>query len=457
MIEQSLNALSPLDGRYRGKTKPLCSWLSEAALMRHRVAVEVAWLEALAAAPEFHQLAPLSESSSQYLNRIVEAFSDEDAARIKEIEQTTNHDVKACEYFLKERIQDHTELVEACEFVHFAKTSEDINNVAYSLMLKGALEHVILPEMQQLIATIRNMALQHQATPMLARTHGQPASPTTLGKEFANFTVRCQQAHHDVIACMPLRAKLNGAVGNFNAHYIACPDVDWKGLSQSVIEGLGLSWQKYSSQIEPHDNLATMLHALSRFNNIALDMARDCWGYISLDYFTQEVKAGEVGSSTMPHKVNPIDFENAEGNLGLANANFEHLAAKLQVSRWQRDLSDSTALRALSHGFGHTLLALSSLLKGLSKLKANEQQLAADLDQHWEILGEALQTVMRLHGLPSPYEKIKAASRGKGLSKDDYLALVRELALPDDVKQRLLALTPAGYLGIAAELAGEVS
>ena len=450
----ALLALSPLDGRYAGKVDALRPVFSEHGLIHARVRVELEWLMALAAEPGIAELAPFDEATVARLRALGADFSTTDSARVKEIERTTNHDVKAVEYFIKERLQDDAALAPALEFVHFACTSEDINNLSYALMLREARDAVVLPELDGVIATLRAMAHEHAALPMLSRTHGQTASPTTVGKEIANVVARLQR-QRDVLAGLPMPGKINGAVGNYNAHVVAYPEVDWPAFSRRFVEGLGLSWQPYTTQIEPHDGIAELCDAMKRVDTILVDLCRDVWGYISLGYFRQAVKAGEVGSSTMPHKVNPIDFENAEGNFGIANALFEHFAAKLPISRWQRDLTDSTVLRALGTAFGHALVGLASLRKGLGKLSANPERLAADLDAAWEVLAEAVQTVMRRHGLPNPYEQLKALTRGQGITAASMRAFIEGLDLPADARQRLLALSPADYTGLAARLARE--
>ncbi|WP_306524239.1 adenylosuccinate lyase [Dokdonella sp.] len=447
-----LTALSPLDGRYAAKTASLRPIFSELGLMHRRVLVEVRWLAALADEPNIGEVAPLSAQARASLLAIADAFSEADGERIKAIEATTNHDVKAVEYFIKERISGHAELAAVKEFIHFACTSEDINNLAYALMLRDAREAVLLPSLDGVIAKLRALAHEHAALPMLSRTHGQTASPTTLGKEVANVVARLERQRKQ-IAAVELSGKINGAVGNYNAHVIACPEVDWPAFARRFVESLGLVWNPYTTQIEPHDCIAEIGDATRRANTILIDFARDVWGYISLGYFRQTLKAGEVGSSTMPHKVNPIDFENAEGNFGLANALFEHFSAKLPISRWQRDLTDSTVLRALGTAFGHTQIALDALARGLGKLNANPERLAADLDASWEVLAEAVQTVMRRYGLPEPYEQLKALTRGHGITREALRDFVTQLDLPADAKQRLLALTPASYVGLAPALA----
>ena len=451
-MSDALTALSPLDGRYAGKVDALRPIFSEYGLIRARVKVEVEWLLALAAEPGIPELAPFSDAAAARLRALAQGFSVEDAARVKAIEATTNHDVKAVEYLIKERLQDDAELGPALEFVHFACTSEDINNLSYALLLSKARQHVLLPRLDALIATLRGMAHAHAAMPMLSRTHGQTASPTTVGKELANVVARLQR-QGEALAALPMPGKINGAVGNYNAHVAAYPDIDWPAFSQRFVESLGLDWQPYTTQIEPHDGIAELCDACKRIDTIAIDLCRDAWGYISQGYFKQALKAGEVGSSTMPHKVNPIDFENAEGNFGIASALFEHFAAKLPVSRWQRDLTDSTVLRALGTAFGHMLIGFDSLQKGLGKLSVNPERLAADLDASWEVLAEAVQTVMRRHGLPNPYEQLKALTRGQGITQASMRDFIATLDLPAADKQRLLEMTPGSYTGLAEQLA----
>lgn len=451
----ALTALSPLDGRYAAKTEALRDWLSEAAFMRHRVTVEVHWLIALSQAG-LPGIPAFSASSEQFLLQLVERFSPHDAARIKDIERVTNHDVKAVEYWLKESVKGQPELERASEFIHFACTSEDINNTSHGLMLKGAREHVILPALRTVHQRLVALAHAHAAQPMLSRTHGQPASPTTLGKEIANVAARLARAI-DRIAAVTLLGKMNGAVGNFNAHLSAYPDFDWEAFARNVVQTrLGLTFNPYTIQIEPHDYMAELFDALARANTILLDLDRDVWGYISLGYFKQKTKAGEIGSSTMPHKVNPIDFENSEGNLGLANATLRHLADKLPVSRWQRDLTDSTVLRNIGVAFGYSLLAYDALIRGLDKLEVNPQRLDEDLDDCWEVLAEPVQTIMRRYGIENPYEQLKELTRGKGITRDGLHAFIGTLAIPDEAKARLLAMTPASYVGKAVELAQRI-
>ena len=447
-----LTALSPLDGRYAAKTRPLQEHFSEFALMRERVAVEVAWLLALGEEPAFTALKPFSAGARAELENAAASFSLADAGRIKAIEATTNHDVKAVEYWLRERFAANAEVTAAAEFIHFACTSEDINNLAHARMVAGGRERVLLPAVDAIIARLDALAAQHADVAMLARTHGQPATPTTLGKEMANVAHRLRRAR-GILSKVELLGKFNGATGNFNAHVAAAPGVDWPAFAESFVKSLGAAYNPLTTQIEPHDALAELFDATARLNTILVDLDRDLWGYISLGYFTQKVKAGEVGSSTMPHKVNPIDFENSEGNLGLANALLRHLSEKLPVSRWQRDLSDSTALRNLGNALGHTLLGYASCLRGLGKLEADRARLAADLDANWEVLSEAVQQVMRRHGVPEAYEKLKAISRGRRLERRELAAFIKTLPIPADAKKRLLALTPATYTGLAAELA----
>jgi len=448
----TLSALSPLDGRYAAKTDKLRPILSEAGFMHHRVKVEIAWLQALSQAG-FAELKPFSADASALLDKLAADFSDTDAARIKEIEAVTNHDVKAVEYWLKEHVKDVPELVAASEFIHFACTSEDINNTSHGMMLKAARDGVLLPSLQAVIAKLTEIAHTNADLPMLSRTHGQTASPTTLGKEFANVVARLQRAVKR-IADVEILGKMNGAVGNYNAHLSAYPGFDWPAFSKNVIEQrLGLTFNPYTIQIEPHDYMAELFDAISRTNTILLDLNRDIWTYVSLGYFKQKLKAGEIGSSTMPHKVNPIDFENSEGNLGLANAMLRHMADKLPVSRMQRDLTDSTVLRNIGVGFGYALLAYDSCLRGLNKLEVNPARLEQDLDANWEVLAEPVQTVMRRFGIENPYEQLKELTRGKGITRDALQEFIGKLAIPQDAKDLLLAMTPANYTGLAAQLA----
>jgi adenylosuccinate lyase len=451
----ALTALSPLDGRYAGKLAALRPLLSEYGLMRARVQVEVEWFVALSEAG-FAEFPPLPASARSQLQALARDFAEADAAAIKAIERRTNHDVKAVEYWIKQRFSGEPELQRAAEFVHFACTSEDINNTSHALMLQAARDQVLLPALDQVHDRLRALAHALADVPMLSRTHGQTASPTTLGKEVANVLARLVGARERIVAVRPL-AKMNGAVGNYNAHLAAYPDFDWEAFARDVVEHrLGLAFNPYTIQIEPHDWMAELFDAIARANTILIDWARDVWGYVSLGYFKQRLKEGEVGSSTMPHKVNPIDFENAEGNFGLANALLKHLAQKLPVSRWQRDLSDSTVLRNMGVALGYTLLALDSLARGLDKLEVDRAALAADLDAAWEVLAEAVQTVMRRHGLPEPYEQLKAFSRGRPMTRELMQGFIDGLALPAADKARLLALTPAGYTGLAAELARRI-
>lgn len=451
----ALTALSPVDGRYADKAAPLRPLFSEFGLIHHRVKVELAWLQALADADGVPEVGALSDRARDVLDAIDRDFDDAAAARVKAIERTTNHDVKAVEYFIKERIADDAELGPLAEFVHFACTSEDVNNLAYALMLERARTEVLLPALDRVIETLADFARRYASVPMLSRTHGQPASPTTLGKEFANVVHRLRRQRAS-LADVALLGKVNGAVGNYNAHLAAYPDVDWPALARGVVEDLGLAWNPYTTQIEPHDCIAEYCDALARVNTIVLDLCRDCWSYVSVGYFRQKAVDGETGSSTMPHKVNPIDFENAEGNVGLANALLGHLASKLPVSRLQRDLTDSTVLRNLGPALAHALLAFQSCVRGLGKLEADEARIRAELDDAWEVLGEAVQTVMRRHGIEQPYEKLKALTRGRRIDRDSLHAFIRGLELPDEARERLLALTPASYIGAAARLAEDI-
>ena len=448
----SLSALSPLDGRYASKTDKLRPILSEAGFMHHRVKVEIAWLQALSQAG-FAEIKPFSAAANALLDKLASEFSEADAARIKEIEAVTNHDVKAVEYWLKEQVKDVPELVAASEFIHFACTSEDINNTSHGMMLKAARDAALLPSLRGIVVRLTELAHAHAELPMLSRTHGQPASPTTLGKEIANVVARLKRAAQR-IAGVEILGKMNGAVGNYNAHLAAYPQFDWEAFSKNVIEQrLGLVFNPYTIQIEPHDYMAELFDAVARANTILVDLNRDIWGYISLGYFKQKTKAGEIGSSTMPHKVNPIDFENSEGNLGLANAVLKHLSEKLPVSRWQRDLTDSTVLRNIGVAFGYTLLAYDSCLRGLNKLEVNPARLAEDLNATWEVLAEPVQTVMRRYGIENPYEQLKELTRGKGISREALREFVNGLAIPQEAKTLLLEMTPASYAGHAAKLA----
>ena len=452
----ALTALSPLDGRYAGKLAALREQFSEFALIRHRVRIEIAWLAALAAEPAIVEVPAFAPATLEALAAAAVGFSPADAARVKEIERTTNHDVKAVEYWLKERFAGVAEVARVAEFIHFACTSEDINNLAHGIALAEARRDILLPLLHELSADLRVLAHAHAALPMLARTHGQPATPTTLGKEMANVVARLER-QIAAFARVALKGKMNGAVGNYNAHVVAYPDVDWERFAARVVMSLGLELNPYTTQIEPHDCIAEYCDALARIGTVLIDLDRDVWGYISLGYFRQRTKAGEVGSSTMPHKVNPIDFENSEGNLGVANALFRHFAEKLPISRWQRDLTDSTVLRNLGVALGHAMLGWTTLRQGLAKLEADPASTAADLDANVEVLAEAIQTVMRRYGLPQPYEQLKALTRGKsGMTRETLAAFVATLALPPDVKARLAALTPAGYIGLAEQLARRV-
>ena len=443
-----LTAISPIDGRYGNKTIDLRAIFSEYGLIRHRVLVEVRWLQMLAAETGIAEVPTLSEHANTALNNIVDKFSEEDAQRVKNIEKTTNHDVKAVEYFLKEKIAGNDELEAVSEFIHFACTSEDINNLAYGLMLREARSQSVLPMMDDVIKAISDLAHKYAEVPMLSRTHGQPASPTTLGKEMANVAFRLKRQREQVVM-VPMLGKINGAVGNYNAALSAYPELDWQAMASKFVTSLGLDWNPYTTQIEPHDYVAEFFDAAARFNTIVIDYSRDIWGYISVGYFKQRTIAGEIGSSTMPHKVNPIDFENAEGNLGMANAIFQHLTAKLPISRWQRDLTDSTVLRNLGVGLAHGSIAYQSLLKGISKLEANPARLAEDLDNCWEVLAEPIQTVMRRYAIEKPYEKLKELTRGKGIDQQSMLEFINNLEIPAAEKQRLLAMTPGSYIGNA--------
>ncbi len=445
-----LTAISPVDGRYGSKTTDYRAIFSEYGLIRHRVQVEVRWLQALANHPQILEVPALSEHAVNLLNDIIDKFSVEDAQRVKNIERTTNHDVKAVEYFLKEKIAGNDELEAISEFIHFACTSEDINNLSHALMLTAGRNQVLLSQMDEIIDTVKKLAQEHAEQPMLSRTHGQPASPTTMSKELANVAYRLQRQREQV-AAVKLLGKINGAVGNYNAHLSAYPDIDWPAFAQQFIESLGIEYNPYTIQIEPHDYMAELFDAIARFNTILIDISRDIWGYISLGYFKQKTVAGEIGSSTMPHKVNPIDFENAEGNLGVANALFDHLAMKLPVSRWQRDLTDSTVLRTLGMGFAHSSIAYQSALRGLGKLDINPSALHADLDNNWEVLAEPIQTVMRRYGIEQPYEKLKELTRGKRVDRAAMQAFVATLDIPEEARQRLMEMTPASYIGNAVE------
>ena len=456
MTLSALTALSPLDGRYAAKIEPLRRYFSELGLIRYRVLVEVEWLKALAAEPKIREVPRFSKATLKKLDAVVADFSDADGARVKKIESVTNHDVKAIEYFLKEKLGGNREVARVAEFIHFACTSEDINNLCHALMLKAARDDVMLPALDQIITRLRTIAHEQAGASMLAHTHGQPASPTTLGKEIANVVARLKRARGK-IAGVSILGKANGAVGNYNAHLSAYPDIDWEKFARRFVEKLGLEFNPYTIQIEPHDAIAELFDAYARCNTILLDLDRDVWGYISVGYFKQRTKAGEIGSSTMPHKVNPIDFENSEGNLGVANALLRHMADKLPISRWQRDLTDSTVLRNMGVALGHTLLAYDSCLKGLGKLEANHAKLAADLDANWEVLAEPIQTVMRRYAVSGAYEQLKELTRGKaGINRATLAIFIRGLKIPDAEKKRLLKLTPATYIGKAATLARKI-
>ena len=448
----ALTAVSPVDGRYGSKTAALREVFSEYGLIKRRVLVEVRWLQCLANHPGIPEVPALSPSAVELLDGIVDNFAEVDARRIKDIEATTNHDVKAVEYFIKERFAGNEELEAIAEFVHFACTSEDINNLSHGLMLRDGVEGVLLPEMERIVAALASLASASAAVPMLSRTHGQTASPSTMGKEVANVVARLRR-QLALIGQVEYLGKINGAVGNYNAHLSAYPDVDWQANAEAFVTSLGLTWNPYTTQIEPHDYMAELFDAIARFNTVLIDFDRDVWGYISLGYFKQKTVAGEVGSSTMPHKVNPIDFENSEGNLGLANAIFGHLAAKLPISRWQRDLTDSTVLRYMGVGAGYSLIAYQASLKGIGKLQLNEERLAEDLDASWEVLAEPIQTVMRRYGIEKPYEKLKELTRGQDMSKAVIQEFVSKLDLPEEARAELLALTPGSYIGNAVSQA----
>ncbi|MEJ6473921.1 adenylosuccinate lyase [Pseudoalteromonas piscicida] len=452
----ALTAISPVDGRYGSKTKELRSIFSEFGLIKYRVIVEVRWLQALASSDAITEVPAFSDEANALLDSIVENFSEADAARVKEIERTTNHDVKAVEYLLKEKVADNAELNAVNEFIHFACTSEDINNLSHGLMLTEARDKVLLPYCDELLAAIKEKAVEYKSIPMMTRTHGQPASPSTMGKEFANVYVRLQRQRQQ-IANVQLLGKINGAVGNYNAHLSAYPEYDWHAHSERFVSSLGLTWNPFTTQIEPHDYIAELFDAIARFNTILIDFDRDVWGYIALNHFKQKTIAGEIGSSTMPHKVNPIDFENSEGNLGIANAIFAHLAQKLPVSRWQRDLTDSTVLRNLGVGMGYALIAYQATLKGVSKLEVNADRLLAELDDNWELLAEPIQTVMRKYGIEKPYEKLKDLTRGKRVNQEIMAEFIDNLALPDEVKAQMKEMTPANYIGRAEAFIDELN
>lgn len=455
MDTSALMAISPLDGRYHEKTSQLAAIFSEYGLMKFRIIVEIRWLEMLAEFANLPEIPRLSPHAKKILDEIIEKFSEQDALRIKHIEAGINHDVKAVEYYIKERIAGNQELAAISEFIHFGCTSEDINNLAYGLMLQTARSQCILPALDELITSLKRFAHQYAGLAMLSRTHGQPATPTTVGKEFANVIARLHRQIEQLNSTFIL-GKMNGASGNFNALLIAYPEVDWQSLSKNFVMKLGLTWNAYTTQIEPHDSMAEYFGALQRINNIIIDLDRDIWAYIAIQYFKQKSFANEVGSSTMPHKINPIDFENSEGNLGIANALLDHMASKLPISRWQRDLSDSTVLRNVGVAIGHAVLAYQSTIKGLAKVEPNEAVIAADLDQHWEILAEAIQTVMRRYNLPEPYEKLKAFTRGKQVDEKLLHDFIKSLALPDAIKKQLLQLKPKNYTGFAEELAKRI-
>ena len=451
----ALTAISPIDGRYGSKTQQLRDIFSEYGLIRYRVLVEVRWLQQLSQHSQVTEVKPFSDQANTVLNDLVDNFSIEQAQRIKDIESTTNHDVKAVEYFIKESIADNAELNAVSEYIHFACTSEDINNLSHALMLKAGRDQVVVPALSEITEKLAKMAKSFADVPMLSRTHGQTASPTTVGKELANVVYRLRR-QLEQISSVPLLGKVNGAVGNYNAHLSAYPEIDWTDNAQQFIEGLGLSFNPYTTQIEPHDYMAELFDALSRSNTILIDFARDIWGYISLGYFKQKTIAGEVGSSTMPHKVNPIDFENAEGNMGIANALFGHLTAKLPISRWQRDLTDSTVLRNMGVGMGYSMIAYASLDKGLGKLEINQQRLQEDLDNCWEVLAEPIQTVMRRYGIEKPYEKLKALTRGNTIDQATIEAFVKGLDMPDQAKADLIAMLPSTYIGNAVQQAKNI-
>ncbi len=451
----SLTAISPIDGRYCDKVDELRPICSEFGLIRYRIIVEIRWLEALAEHAEIPEVPPLSRHVRNILQHIIDNFSVSDAQRVKNIESTTNHDVKAVEYFLKEKIAGNAELEAVTEFIHFACTSEDINNLAYALMLREARSLVILPQLDELIDAIGQLTHRYASQAMMARTHGQPATPTTLGKEMANVVMRLRRQREQLVQT-PILGKINGATGNYNAHMAAYPDIDWEEFSRNFVTRLGVEWNPYTTQIEPHDYLSEFFDNLARYNNVLLDFCRDIWGYISLGYFSQKTIANEVGSSTMPHKVNPIDFENAEGNLGLANALFSHFSTKLPVSRWQRDLTDSTVLRNLGVGIAHAVIAYRSCIKGITKLECNETRINTDLDSAWELLAEPVQTVMRRYGIENPYEKLKELTRGQVVDEGLMRRFIEQLEIPESAKQRLLAMKPADYTGKARELANNI-
>ena len=451
----SLTAISPIDGRYAAKTESLRGIFSEYGLIYHRLLVEIRWLQTLSRTADIDEVPEFSEAANTLLESIIENFDPSEAQKIKEIERTTNHDVKAVEYYLKQQVAQNPELNAVSEFIHFACTSEDINNLSHALMLKSGRDEILIPMAKEALDMITRLAHQYAAVPMMSRTHGQPASPTTLGKEFANVAYRMRRQLKQIEA-VEILAKLNGAVGNYNAHLSAYPGSDWPSIARQFVESMGVGWNPYTTQIEPHDYIAELFDALARFNTIMIDFSRDIWSYISIGYFKQRAIAGEVGSSTMPHKVNPIDFENAEGNFGIANAVLHHLAQKLPVSRWQRDLTDSTVLRNLGTGLGHTIIALDSLKRGIDKLEVNADAIAADLEHNWEVLAEPIQTVMRRYGIEQPYEKLKALTRGQKIDPDAIRQFVEALEIPDSVKQELIKLTPSAYIGNAVEQAKNI-
>ena len=447
-----LTAISSVDGRYAARTRPLRAYCSEYGLISRRVIVEIRWFETLAAHPGIEELSPLNEDEKSFLDRLIDDFDVQEAERVKAIESVTNHDVKAIEYYLKEQFAEMPELAARAEFLHFACTSEDINNLSYALMLRDVQNEVMRAEFARVDKALADLTASHADLPMLSRTHGQTASPTTLGKELANSLFRLRRQSKQM-AEQEFLGKINGAVGNFNAHLSAYPEIDWPALTRQFVESLGLSWNPYTTQIEPHDWMAELFQNLSRYNTVLIDLCRDIWAYISIGYFRQKTIEGEVGSSTMPHKVNPIDFENAEGNLGVANSLLDHLAGKLPVSRWQRDLTDSTVLRVIGTAYGHCLVATSSLLKGLAKLEVNKDRLSEDLEANYEVLAEPIQTVMRRYGIENPYEQLKSLTRGKRITPEDLAAFIRRLDIPEEARKTLLELTPAGYTGNAAEMA----
>lgn len=451
----SLTAISPIDGRYSDKVSLLRPIFSEFGLQKYRIQIEVHWLQKLAACADIKEVPAFSVEAKTYLEQIVANFNENDAIQIKQIEKTTNHDVKAVEYFLKEKMTAMPELEKVAEFIHFACTSEDINNLSHALMLKTARDEVILPKWRKIINSLKEMAHLYRALPLLSRTHGQPATPTTIGKEFANVAYRMERQYQQ-LEQTEILGKINGAVGNYNAHLSAYPDINWHLFSEEFVTSLGIKWNPFTTQIEPHDYIAELFNCIARFNTILIDFDRDIWGYIALNHFRQKTVAGEIGSSTMPHKVNPIDFENSEGNLGLANALLNHLANKLPLSRWQRDLTDSTVLRNLGVGIGYALVAYQATLKGLSKLEVNEQNLQTELDANWEVLAEAIQTVMRRYGIEKPYEKLKALTRGKRATAADIKAFIDDLALPQTEKDRLKTMTPANYIGYSINLVDDL-